>query len=97
MQGILRCGVSGWSHPDWNSVIYPPVKARGFHPLEYLSQHIDLVEIEASFHQALRPELSKLWMGKVSQHPDFMFSAVLGRRVTHDRSLEPAVIREFKE
>jgi uncharacterized protein YecE (DUF72 family) len=36
-------------------------------------------------------------MGKVSQHPDFMFSVVLGRQFTHDRSLEPAVIREFKE
>ena len=97
MQSALRCGVSGWSHPDWNSVIYPPVKPRGFHPLEYLSQHLDLVEIEASFHRPLRAELSRLWIGKVSQHPGFLFSAVLGRQFTHDRSLEPAVVREFKE
>jgi len=97
MQSALRCGVSGWSHPDWNSVIYPPVKPRGFHPLEYLAQHLDLVEIDASFHRPLRPELSRLWIGKVSQHPGFLFSAVLGRQFTHDRSLEPAAVREFKE
>ena len=51
MQNALRCGTSGWSHPDWNSVVYPALKPRGFHPLEYLSQHVDMVEIDASFDQ----------------------------------------------
>src|SRR5947207_13431707 len=97
MQSTLRCGVSGWSHADWNSVIYPPVRPRGFHPLEHLSQRLDLVEIEASFRQALRPELSKLWVGRVSENPGFLFSAVLGSRFTHDRDLAPGAIREFKE
>src|SRR5260370_8956258 len=97
MQSALRCGVSGWSHPDWNSVIYPPVKPRGFHPLEYLSQHLDLVQIDASFHRPLRPDLSKLWIGKVRQHPDFMFSVVLVPRVTHDRPLEPPLLRKLKD
>src|SRR6266571_643347 len=97
MQSALRCGVSGWSHLDWNSVIYPPVKPRGFHPLEYLAQHLDLVEIDASFHRPLRPELSKLWIGKVSPRPEFLFSAVLGRQFTHERQLDPAAIREFKD
>jgi uncharacterized protein YecE (DUF72 family) len=97
MQGALRCGTSGWLHPDWNSVVYPPLKPRGFHPLEYLSQHLELVEIDASFQRSLRPEVSKLWLNKVSQNPNFLFSAVLGRQFTHDRRLEPGLIREFKE
>ena len=97
MQGALRCGTSGWLHPDWNSVVYPPIKPRGFHPLEYLSQHLDLVEIDASFHRPLRPEVSKLWVNKVSQRPNFNFTAVLGRQFTHDRLLDPAAIREFKD
>jgi uncharacterized protein YecE (DUF72 family) len=97
MQGVLRCGTSGWLHADWNTVVYPPIKPRGFHPLEYLSQHLDLVEIDASFHRALRPELSKLWVAKVAEQPNFMFSAILGRRFTHDRALDPGAIREFKD
>jgi len=96
MQGALRCGTSGWLHSDWNSVVYPQVKPRGFHPLEHLSQYLDLVEIDTSFERPLRPELSKLWIGKVSQNPNFLFSAILGRRFTHDRLLDPAAIREFK-
>jgi len=97
MQGIVRCGASGWSHADWNSVIYPPVKPRGFHPLEHLSQHLEMIEIDSSFRRPLRPEVSKLWLGKVSQRPDFMFSAILGRQFTHDRLLDPDAIREFKD
>lgn len=97
MQGALRCGTSGWLHADWNSVVYPPIKPRGFHPLEYLSQHLELVEIDASFQKPLRPELSKLWLNKVSQHPNFLFTVVLGRQFTHDRLLDPDSIREFKE
>jgi uncharacterized protein YecE (DUF72 family) len=97
MQGALRCGTSGWSHADWNSVVYPPTKPRGFHPLEFLSQHLDLVEIDTSFERPLRPELSKLWIGKVSHRPDFQFSVLLGRQFTHERLLDPAAIRLFKD
>jgi uncharacterized protein YecE (DUF72 family) len=97
MQGALRCGTSGWLHSDWNSVVYPPVKPRGFHPLEYLSQHLELVEIDSSFDRPLRPEVSKLWINKVSQHPNFIFTTILGRQFTHDRQLGPGSIREFKE
>ena len=97
MQGALRCGTSGWLHSDWNSVVYPQIKPRGFHPLEYLSQHLELVEIDSSFERPLRPEVSKLWINKISQHPNFIFTALLGRQFTHDRQLGPGSIREFKD
>ena len=97
MQNTLRCGTAGWSHPDWNSVVYPAVRPRGFHPLEFLAQHVGLVEIDASFHQPLRPELSRLWLIRVSRHPEFLFTAVLGRQFTYDRALDPYAIREFKD
>src|SRR2546423_12666188 len=96
MQSALRCGTSGWSHADWNSIIYPPIKPRGFHPLAYLSEHLDLVEIDASFLRPLRPELSKLWLNKVSPNPEFLFTATLGKQFTHDRLLKADAIAEFK-
>ena len=69
MQRALRCGTSGWAHADWAGSVYPPIKPRGFHPLEYLSQRVDMVEIDASFHRPLRPELAKLWLRKVAARP----------------------------
>src|SRR5712691_7117092 len=57
MQGALRCGTSGWLHADWNSVVYPQAKPRGFHPLEHLSQYLDLVEIDTSFQRPLAAEM----------------------------------------
>ncbi len=97
MQNALRCGTTGWSHADWNSVVYPAVRPRGFHPLEFLAQHLDLVEIDASFDRPLRPEISRLWLNRVSRRPDFLFTAVLGRQFTYDRALDPYAISEFKE
>lgn len=97
MPGSLRCGTSGWLHPGWTSVIYPSNPPRGFHPLEFLSERLDLVEIDASFTNPLRPELSKLWLSRVAHRPDFQFTALLGRQFTHERQLEPVAIREFKE
>jgi len=97
MQNALRCGTSGWLHDDWNSVVYPAVKPRNFHPLEYLSQRLDVIEIDASFHQPLRPEISKLWLTKVAQRPNFLFTAILGKQFTHDRRLDADAIDAFKE
>jgi uncharacterized protein YecE (DUF72 family) len=78
-------------------VVYPSNPARGFHPLEFLSRHLDLVEIDTSFDRPLRPELSKLWLKKVAHRQNFQFTAVLGRQFTNDRLLEPDAIRAFKD
>src|SRR3989442_8016959 len=97
MQGALRCGTSGWAHGDWAGSVYPAIKPRGFHPLEYLSRHLDLVEIDTSFDAPLRPELSKLWLRKVAERPGFVFTAILGRQFTFERQLDAASIRAFKD
>jgi uncharacterized protein YecE (DUF72 family) len=97
MLNALRCGTSGWSHPDWNSVVYPAVKARGFHPLEFLSQHLDMVEIDTSFDQPLRPEIAKLWLKKGGPSPQF---SIFGdsRQAIHARTpARPDSIQTFKE
>ena len=97
MQGALRCGTSGWAHGDWSGSVYPAIKPRGFHPLEYLSRHLDLVEIDTSFDAPLRPELSKLWLRKVAERPGFVFTAIAGRQFTFERQLDATSIRAFKD
>ncbi len=91
-----RCGPAGWSYPDWCQTVYPRPKPHGFHPLEYLSQHFDAVEVDSSFYQDPRPEIVKVWLRRVSDNPEFRFTVKLNRRFTHDRRLDPAGIRAFR-
>jgi uncharacterized protein YecE (DUF72 family) len=93
----LYCGPSGWSYSHWNGIVYPKLKPRGFHALEDLSKYFDAVEINTSFYQPLRPELASVWERKVARNPKFLFTVKLGRRFTHERSLVPAEVAQFKE
>ncbi len=77
MPTSLRVGTAGWSYPHWNGLIYPKSYGPGFHPLELVSRHLDVVEINSSFYQPLKPEVVKLWIRKVEGNPDFLFTAKL--------------------
>jgi uncharacterized protein YecE (DUF72 family) len=92
----LQIGPAGWSHPHWNALVYPQPKPRGFHSLEYLSKYFNAIEITSSFHQDLRPEVTRLWIQKIGQNPAFQFTAKLHRRFTHERLLDPEGIAAFK-
>jgi len=94
----LYCGPCGWSYPHWNGTVYPKNRERGFHPLEYISEYFDAVEINTSFYQQLRPEIARLWIKKVEQNPKFVFCAKLNRQFTHDRLLDDEdAIAGFKD
>ena len=73
----LAIGPSGWHYPRWDGVIYPRQRPRGFHPLSFLSQSFDAVEISSSFETDIRPELARLWMGKVESNPRFQFLSLI--------------------
>src|ERR1043166_9720376 len=88
-------GTAGWSYPHWNGVVYP--KNYAGHPLELLSAYLDLVEINSSFYQFLKPELVRLWIKKVEDNPRFLFTAKLHQKFTHARIVEDADVTAFKE
>jgi len=92
----VRCGPAGWAYPHWDAVVYPRPKPRGFHPLEYLAHYFDTAEIDPSAGPPLRPELSRLWLKKVSANPSLMFTARLPRRFTHERLLNDAEMEAFR-
>jgi uncharacterized protein YecE (DUF72 family) len=97
MSSSLYIGTAGWAYPHWNGVVYPNKPTPGAHALELVSKHLDLVEINSSFYQSLKPELVKLWIKKVSERPKFTFTAKLNQRFTHMRVLENSEIQAFKE
>lgn len=93
---MVLCGTSGWTRSDWDSVVYPQHKPVGFHGLDFLTRHFDTVEIESTFDCPLRPEIAKLWIRKAAHNPAFVFTAILDRRFTFERSLDRNAAREFK-
>ena len=93
----LYIGTAGWAYPHWNGVVYPRTQAAVSHPLDLVSKHLSTVEINSSFYQCLKPEVVKLWMKKVEEHPDFLFTAKLHQRFTHERILQESEIAVFKE
>ena len=97
MSNSLYIGTAGWSYPHWKGVVFPKSIPAGLHPLELLAQTFDVVEINSSFYQSLKPELVKLWMKKVEHNPRFLFTAKLHQQFTHHRILEDGEVATFKE
>ena len=91
----IRCGVAGWAFPRWEGLVYPRPAPRSFHPLEFLADRLDTVEIPVSFYHPVRPELARLWATRVAHNPRFQFTARLGREFTHERRLDGDLVRQF--
>jgi uncharacterized protein YecE (DUF72 family) len=83
-QGRILIGPAGWSYGDWNRTLYPMPRPREFHEATFLARFFDTIEINTSFYQPIRPEHAEQWIERVSQNPDFLFTAKLWRKFTHE-------------
>ena len=97
MLNHVYIGPSGWSREDWISTVYPKPASRGWHGLDILARYVNLAEIDQTFEEALKPEIARLYVKKVERNPDFLFTALLGRRFTYDRLLAPGTVEEWKQ
>jgi len=79
-------GTAGWSYEDWDGVVYPVPKPRGFHALPYLRGFIDIVEVNSTFYRAASPALVRSWLKRIEAHPDFLLSLKLHQAFTHARA-----------
>jgi len=87
--GTVRVGPAGWSYDDWKGIVYPPDMPRGHHPLRFLSELFDTVEINTSYYRPLNPRHGIGWLAHVADNPRFMFTAKLWKRFTHERETWP--------
>jgi uncharacterized protein YecE (DUF72 family) len=94
---VIRVGPAGWNYRDWNGVVYPKPKPRGFDELTYISEYFDVVEINSSYYGPPRPSSAKKWIESVSSNPRFRFTAKLFHSFTHERQPAPNDEKEFKE
>ena len=82
---LVRIGCISWTYPDWQDSFYP----EGIKSSEYLSLYskvFDLVEIDSTFYRIPYASTVKRWKDKTP--PDFLFSAKLPKRITHDSRLK---------
>ena len=82
---MIRVGVAGWSYPDWEGVVYPSPRPRGFDALRFLSGCFDVIEINSTFYRPPDPRTTSSWLARVAARPRFLFSAKLWRGFTHER------------
>jgi uncharacterized protein YecE (DUF72 family) len=79
-------GTAGWSYEDWEGIVYPVRRPRGFHPLGFLANSIDIVEVNSTFYRPATPALAASWLRRVEGHPDFLFSVKLHQVFSHRRT-----------
>ena len=84
---MIRVGPAGWSYPDWEGIVYPRPKPRGFHPLPFLARTFDCVEVNSSFYAMPRAENAQRWAELVAPFPRFRFLAKLHQDFTHGPAL----------
>ncbi len=80
----IRVGPAGWSYPDWAGYAYPAKKPKGFHEATYLAEFFDTIEINTSFYNPIRAEHAKGWIERVVANANFMFTAKMWQRFTHE-------------
>jgi uncharacterized protein YecE (DUF72 family) len=93
---ILRVGPAGWSYSDWSGYVYPSPRPKNFHEAQFLAQFFDTIEINTSFYGPLRPDHAALWLEKVSANPNFVFTAKLWQKFTHDPTATPQDERDVR-
>lgn len=82
---MIRVGPAGWSYPDWEGIVYPRRKPKGFHPLRHLARYFDCVEINSSFYGRPSAKNAEHWAELVSDRPRFRFTAKLQQVFTHEK------------
>ncbi len=78
-------GTAGWSYPDWEGIVYPRAKPSGFDSLSFLAGYVDCIEINTTFYRPPPPSYAESWVRRVSRNPNFLFTAKLWQRFTHER------------
>lgn len=82
---MIRVGPAGWSYRDWEGIVYPSPKPRGFQPLLLIARMFDLAEINVTFYHPPKPEVAEAWCNLLdrAEAERFRFSVKLWQGLTH--------------
>jgi uncharacterized protein YecE (DUF72 family) len=86
-------GTSGYSFADWVGPFYPPGTRPGDF-LSYYARHFDTVEVNSTYYRIPAPRAIEQMERKTP--PGFRFMVKLNQAMTHERSLEAPLVRDFR-
>ncbi len=86
-QGKLWIGPAGWSYDDWDGIVYPATRPRGFKPLVHIARYFNAVEVNTSFYRIPAARMTAAWPKLVPT--DFRFAFKLTQSFTHERTTFP--------
>lgn len=81
----IRVGPAGWSYADWRGRVYPESAGSKFDTLALVSKYFDTAEINSSFYHPPAAETARAWLRRIEHNPNFVFTAKLYRKFTHER------------
>ena len=86
-------GTSGYSFADWVGPFYPTGTRPGDF-LSYYARHFDTVEVNSTYYRIPSPRA----IGQMERKtpPGFRFMVKLNQAMTHERSLEASLVRDFR-
>ena len=58
-------GIAGWSYPDWEGIVYPKPKPRGFDPLGFVASYLDAIEINNTFYRIPLKKNAETWVRRI--------------------------------
>ena len=93
----VRVGPAGWAYADWGGIVYPRQRPSDFHEASYLADYFDAIEINVSFYRPLTAAMTQRWLERVAHNPEFLFTAKLWQRFTHEREYTVEDEREFRQ
>jgi uncharacterized protein YecE (DUF72 family) len=93
----IRVGPAGWSYPDWEGIVYPQQKPRGFHAASYLARFFDTIEINSTFYNPPAAATAASWVRRIEHNKDFLFTVKLWQRFTHERNATFEDEKTFKQ
>jgi len=94
MAASVYVGIAGWSYADWEGLVYP---AKGMDQLAFISDFVDVIEINNSFYRPPSVRNSESWLRRTQEKEGFFFTAKLHRDFTHGGRVDQAMVRQFHE
>lgn len=88
----IRCGIAGWSYPDWEGYVYP---SNTKDKLQYIAEYVDVIEINSTFYRPPDARMVQSWVTKTSEIKDFCFTAKLHQDITHKGKMDKTMVEAF--
>lgn len=77
-------GVSGWAYKDWKDTVYSANQKLNIHPIRYLAQWINCIEVNVTHYHPLPAIRVQSWVEQVIDNPSFLFTVKIWKRFTHE-------------